>query len=153
MPLFNGAGEITEWFGAAGDVTERRKAEARLMAFGEASSDVLWIRNARTFPFEYVSPAFERIYGIGRGEVMTGDTLHNWLDMILPEDRARARAALERVGTGEREAVEYRVLRPSDGQLRLRRDTLFPIRDPGGVILWIAGVGHDATEEAASASG
>lgn len=131
--------------------TRLRETEAPLTAFGEASLDVLWIRNAETLNFEYVSPAFERIYGIGRDEVLQGDTLRNWLDRILPEDRERACEAMERVRQGERHPFEYRITCPRTGQVRLLRDTGFPIRDPGGRVLWIAGVGHDATDEAASA--
>ncbi|MFC0340758.1 CheR family methyltransferase [Paracoccus niistensis] len=131
--------------------TRLRETEARLTAFGEASSDVLWIRSAETLAFEYISPAFERIYGIGLDEVLQGDTLHNWLDRILPEDRERASEALERVRQGERHPFEYRIACPATGQVRLLRETGFPIRDPDGRVLWIAGVGHDATDEAASA--
>ena len=144
--------------GVASDVTavtlaesRLRETEAQLLAFGEASSDLLWIRNAETLAFEYVSPAFERIFGASRDEVLQGDTLENWLRMVVPDDRARASKAIETLRTGKRLAFEYRIHRPADGQVRLLRDTGFPIRDPGGRVMWIAGVGHDATEEAASA--
>ena len=131
--------------------TRLRETEARLTAFGEASSDVLWIRNAETLAFEYISPAYERIYGVSCDEAFRGDTLRNWLDRIVPEDRDKAREALERVRQGERHPFEYRITCPATGQVRLVRDTGFPIRDPNGRVLWIAGVGHDATEETASA--
>jgi len=52
------------------DVTERRKAEtalrqseARFRQFGNASSDMLWIRDAETLQWEYLSPGFETSYG------------------------------------------------------------------------------------------
>ena len=131
--------------GVASDVTavtlaESRlhETEAQLMAFGEASSDLLWIRSAETLAFEYVSPAFERIFGASRDEVLQGDTLENWLEMVVPEDRARATRAIETLRRGERLAFEYRIHRPADGQVRLLRDTGFPIRDPGGRVMWLS---------------
>jgi len=158
VPIIDEHGDIVEWLGAAQDVTERRRneealreTEARLMAFGEASSDVLWMRDADTWAFTYVSPAFELIYGIAPDEVMQGDTLQNWLDLIVPEDRGHARACLERVRQGERLTYEFRVMRPADGQVRVLRNTDFPIRDAAGCVTGIAGVGHDATEEKAAA--
>ncbi|WP_162630715.1 CheR family methyltransferase [Paracoccus endophyticus] len=128
-----------------------RRTEAQLTAFGEASSDLLWIRDADTLAFEYVSPAFDRVFGRPRDEALGGDTLEGWLGLIVPEDRERARDAVERLRAGERLVFEYRATRPSDGQVRLIRDAGFPIRGPDERVLWIAGVGHDATQEAASA--
>lgn len=151
VPLLDETGEIREWFGAASDVTHRRVAEARMMAFGEASSDVLWIRNCDTLAFEYVSPAFEHIYGVTVEDIRQGDSLQNWLETIVPADRTLAREAIETLRTGERLTFEYRITRPPEGSIRLLRETGFSIRDPDGRVLWVAGVGHDATEERASA--
>lgn len=158
VPMLGEDGAIVEWFGAGTDITARKRAEtalheteARLMAFGEASPDVLWIRDAEALAFTYVSAAFERVYGLAREDVLQGDTLRNWLDLILPEDREHARASLERVRGGERLTFEFRIRRPADGQVRVLRNTDFPIRDPAGRTLAIAGVGHDATEEKANA--
>ncbi|MCZ0961065.1 sensor histidine kinase [Paracoccus benzoatiresistens] len=128
-----------------------RVNEEQLRAFGEASSDLLWIRDAKTLAWEYLSPAFERIYGITREAALRGDTMANWLDLILPEDRKRARDQIEKARQGERVVFDYRIIRPSDGEVRLLRDTDFPIRDAAGHITRIGGVGHDATEEQATA--
>jgi PAS domain-containing protein len=56
------------------DVTDRKAAEmavqdseARFRQFGDASSDALWIRNAETLEWEYLSAAFDRIYGVAPG--------------------------------------------------------------------------------------
>ena len=126
-----------------------RETEAQMRAFGEASSDVLWIRDAATLQWTYLSPAFERIYGMAREDALGGDTFRTWLDLIVPEDRAEAEANIARARAGERVGFEYCVRRPSDGAIRTLRNSDFPIRDAGGRVLWIGGVGHDATEEVA----
>ncbi|TNC68281.1 PAS domain S-box protein [Rubellimicrobium roseum] len=126
-----------------------RESEDQLRAFGEASSDVLWIRDAKTLEWVYLSPAFESIYGLSREEALSGDTWRNWLDLVEPEDREHARAEIGRARAGERVTFEYRVRRPVDGQVRALRNTDFPIRDAEGQVARIGGVGHDATRERA----
>ncbi len=50
VPMLGADGKIEEWFGAGADVTERhmaderrRESEERLLQFGEAFTDVLWM--------------------------------------------------------------------------------------------------------------
>jgi PAS domain S-box-containing protein len=141
------------------DVTERRRAEealheseARFQQFGEASPDLVWIRDAMTMQFEYVSPAFEAIYGQSRAAVLEGDTLERWADLIHPEDRERALMNLERVRTGERVTQGFRIVRPSDGEIRWIEDTGFPLVDAAGRVQRVAGIAKDVTEQKASAA-
>ncbi|WP_161992687.1 sensor histidine kinase [Aureimonas leprariae] len=119
----------------------------RLQEFGEASTDVLWIRDAETLNWTYLTPAFETIYGMPRDEALAGNNYSNWLDLIVPEDRDRARSIIGRVVDGERITFEYRVQRPRDGAIRWLRNTDFPIHDAEGRVVAIGGVGHDATRE------
>ena len=145
------------------DVTERwaadaplRESEALLIQFGEASQDILWIREADTLQWRYLTPAFEATYGLPRDEALKGDNYRSWLELIVPEDREHAAAAIARVAGGEPATFEYRVRRPADGQVRWLRDVDFPIRNGAGEVIRIGGVGHDVTSlkeaEAALAS-
>jgi PAS domain S-box-containing protein len=134
------------------DVPARKRAEAglqeseaRLRQFGEASSDVLWVRDAATLRFEYVSPAFETIYGVPLAEVMRGDTLRRWARLIHPEDRERALDGMRRMRRGERVEMEYRVVHP-DGRVRWVHDTDFPLLDTSGRVQRVGGIGQDVTE-------
>ena len=122
-----------------------RESEERLRQFGEASQDVLWIRDAETFQWTYLTPAFEAIYGLDRASALRGDNMAGWAELILPEDRERAVGSLRRVRDGEWVTFEYRVRRPADGQVRWLRNTDFPIRDETGRVARIGGVGHDVT--------
>ena len=137
----------------AADLIERaqaqrrlRESEERLRQFGEASQDVLWIRDAETLQWEYLTPAFEAIYGLSRDEALTGNNFRNWVDMIVAEDRDLAVGAIRRVSQGERVTFDYRVRRPADGAIRWLRNTDFPITDATGRVSLIGGVGHDLTE-------
>lgn len=136
------------------DLTARREAEAalreseaRFRQFGDASSDMLWIRDARSLAFEYLSPAFERMHGVERAAVMNDPELARWTALIVPEDREQARANLERVRNGERVDQELRIVRPSDGQVRWIRSTDFPLHDASGRVQRIGGIAQDVTDD------
>jgi PAS domain S-box-containing protein len=123
-----------------------RESEQRLQQFGEASQDVLWLRDARTLQWLYLTPAFEAIYGINREDALTGDNYSSWLQLIVPEDRPIAQEAVQRVLRGDRTTFDYRIQRPVDGAIRWLRDTDFPITNVSGEITVFGGVGHDLTE-------
>ena len=81
-----------------------RESEARFREFAEASSDVLWIRNAETLQWEYLSPAFEAVYGLSRERASQAeDNLLRWSELIVPEDRRYALNCMSRARDGERE--------------------------------------------------
>ena len=67
-----------------------------------------------------------------------------FLDMIVPEDRARM-AEIIGQGTGAEFDIEFRILRP-DGSVRWIRDRGFPIRDQSGEIYRVAGIARDITD-------
>lgn len=136
------------------DVTQRklaeealRESEERLRAFGEASQDILWIRDAETLQWTYLTPAFETIYGLSREQALSGNNYRSWLEMILPDDRPVAVEAMRRLREGEWMSFEYRIRRPADGDIRMMRNTDFPIRDEAGEVRLIGGIGRDVTGE------
>ena len=135
------------------NVTERREteealreSEARFRQFADASSDVLWFRNAKTLRFEYVGPAFERIYGVPSGHVREGDGMRGWLKLILPEDRHRVLEAVRSVRAGEAATFEFRIRRATDGEERWIENTDFPLFDTAGRVQRVGGIGADITE-------
>lgn len=135
------------------DISDRKRAEAALLEseqrfrrFGEASRDIIWIRDAETLQWQYLTPAFEQIYGISRDDAEATNTYEGWLDLVVPEDRARVAENIRRVQNGEHVAFEYRIRRPVDGATRSLRSTDFPILDEDGKVVLIGGIGHDLTE-------
>src|SRR5262245_7538931 len=137
----------------AADLIEQRHAEKslrdseeRLRQFGEASQDVLWIRDADTLQWEYLTPAFETIYGLSRQQALRGDNFRSWIELVIPEDRPIAEDAMQRIRRGEYVTFDYRIRRPVDGAVRWLRNTDFPIIDSAERVALIGGIGHDFTE-------
>ncbi|MBV1799863.1 PAS domain-containing protein [Siccirubricoccus sp. G192] len=174
LPARDAEGGIHRWLGTATDVTElvetrqalegqvaaeaaARQAvvaaaealagsESRFRSFAEASPDLLWVLELGEDRLDYLSPAFERLWGEpppdrpGLGPLTTG--LH-------PEDRDRVEAALPRLLEGEAIDLEYRIRR-ADGQQLWLRVLGFPMRDAGGRVVRIGGFARDATQRKAA---
>lgn len=126
-------------------ITQRalRKSEERFRQFADASSDVIWLMDVETDRIEYISPAFEEIWGV------PANTLHEdraaWGQCLHPADRDRVMAAMPRCASGETVTTEYRIVRP-DGEVRHIRDTGFPILGPDGSLVRIGGIARDLSE-------
>lgn len=143
-----GDGTIVEF---AIDVKDRKRAEAalaeseqRFRSFAENSADTLWIADAATGRLEYLSPAFEMMFGEPRERTLADPG--RWAELVHPEDRPEAASAMPRSLAGDVCQVEYRVTRPSDGAVRWLQDTGFPIRDESGKIYRVAGITQDVTD-------
>jgi PAS domain S-box-containing protein len=121
--------------------TALRESEARFRQFAEHSTDMLWIMNAETLQMEYVSPAFERVWGWSPEIFQHRD---QWAETLHPEDRERALQATERVLRGDTVVQEYRIVRP-DGSMRHIHATGFPIFDEHQKVRRIAGIAKDIT--------
>ncbi|WP_165982764.1 PAS domain-containing protein [Dankookia rubra] len=158
-PLRDEAGRITGWIGIASDSHAHREVEAALRSsqelfrqFAEHSTDVLWILDAATLRAEYLSPAFEKVWGLPRG-ALAGSPERNsrdiWLETVHPEDRGPAAEAMARVREGEVSVTEYRITR-ADGAVRRIRDTFFPIRDAASRVSRVAGIAKDVTQHEGS---
>ena len=152
-PIRDAEGAVVGQVSVISDVDAlKRNAEAlaasqeRLRQFGEATQDVLWMRDAETLQWRYLTPAFETIYGVERAQAMAGNNFRTWLRLVVPEDRAAAVRHTRRVRRGELVRFDYRIRRPSDGAIRWLRDTDFPITDAAGRVVMIGGIGQDVTE-------
>lgn len=122
--------------------TALRESEARFRQFAEHSTDMLWIMNADTLQMEYVSPAFERVWGWSPDSFQHRD---QWAETLHPEDRELALQATDRVLRGDTVFQEYRIVRP-DGSMRHIHATGFPIFDEHQKIRRIAGIAKDITQ-------
>ncbi|MBA9070230.1 PAS domain S-box-containing protein [Methylobacterium sp. RAS18] len=151
-PISGANGCVAGVLNVAQETTGRVRAAAGLVAseerfrsFAEHSANVLWIADPDGGRLEYLSPAYERIWG-DRRELVMAD-FGRWATLVHPEDRERAFSAMPRLLTGETCTVEYRIVRPEDGAVRHIRDTGFPIRDEQGRLRRLGGIAQDVTEE------
>jgi len=127
--------------------TALRESEERFRQFAEHSSTVLWIQDLDTYEMEYISPAYEAIWG-EPVDVALRDPGH-WTKALHPDDRDRASTTIERVQRGEEGTHEYHIIRP-DGGVRWIRDTFFPIRDEHGRVRRVGGIAQDITQHEGS---
>ncbi|WP_133500507.1 PAS domain-containing protein [Cognatilysobacter terrigena] len=147
-------GKPATFAGAIIEITERKRDEALLRAqeqrfqvFAESTDHLLWIADSDCAAFEYLSPAYELIWGAALGTFEP--TVQHWSDTMHPHDRAQALAGLDRVYEGEGQTLEYRIMR-TDGATRWIRDTAFPIRDRLGKVHGAAGIARDVTRASSS---
>lgn len=133
------------------DITEQklaaealRESEERFAQFARSTTDVLWIRDADTMTLEYISPAFESVFGFAKGAV-EGE-LEPGAALVDPADRDRVMEHLDAVRRGEPQIYEFRIVHGSDGGARWIRDYCFPLLDETGGVQRIGGIARDVTE-------
>lgn len=117
-----------------------------LLRLAEKSQEVFWIMSADYTSQIYVSPAFERVWGISCDELYENPRI--FFDTIFPEDRERMRVTAEASVMHELTTYEnqYRINRP-DGTIAYIKDASFPIYDEEKKLIGFAGVAEDITKE------
>jgi PAS domain S-box-containing protein len=144
-------GNAIKVFGTCHDVTDRRAAETALRESNERFhqladniSDAFWIRSPDLNEVQYVSPAFEKIWG--RTVASLHANPHEWREFIFTEDRARVLAAFAALTTSTPSLdIEYRIVRP-DGELRWVRVRGTQVRDTSDQMMRHIGIVTDITE-------
>jgi two-component system cell cycle sensor histidine kinase/response regulator CckA len=150
-PLRETRGKITHFVAIQRDVTERKRVENALRESNEKFhqladniTDAFWVRSPDMSEVQYVSPAFERIWGRSTATLYANP--HQWSDFILPEDRERVVAAFTALTGGSRSLeIEYRIVRP-DGEKRWVRVRGFQVRDATDKLIRHTGIVTDITD-------
>ncbi len=134
----------------ARDITDRRlgeqqlrESEMRFRRVAENIDEVISLAPIKGRGIEYVSPAYEAIWGRPCQELYDDPT--SWQDAIHEDDRERVLDAFERGAASGSFDEEFRIVR-DDGTIRWVRDRSFPIHDEKGNLYRMAGLTHDITE-------
>ncbi len=132
------------------DITERKEAEdalreseKRFRLIAETIDEIFYIYDAEKDTTIYLSPAFERVWGISRERIV--DSSEHFNAMIHPDDRPRVDDTDELMRAGRPLDYEYRIIRP-DGLTRHIWNRGFPVADETGRIRQYVGFGQDVTE-------
>jgi PAS domain S-box-containing protein len=138
-------GEYMGIMGIIADITDRRRADETLRKLAtavEQSAESIVITNPETV-IEYVNPAFEKITGYFRKDVL-GKDIHS-LEDISPDDMMRPSilGTLRRgeIWTGRRHS------RKKDGSRFIEEATISPITNGAGQIVNFVAVARDVTNE------
>jgi PAS domain S-box-containing protein len=147
VPIFGSHGEITEWFGAASDVTVRKLAEEalrgseqRLRALADSMPQLAWTAQPDGYItwynrrwYEYTGTTPEQMEGWGWQSVHDPEA--------LPDVLRRWR---ESIATGTAFEMEF-PLRGADGNFRRFLTRVFPLRDSSGNVTQWFGTNTDVT--------
>lgn len=110
VPLRDEQGAIIAVLGITRDVSERkrtqdllRQSEEQFRALAESSLAGIYLFQDNVF--QYVNPAFERIFGYDRGEIVARKL--GPMELTHPDDRERVRDNIRKRETGEVEGIRY----------------------------------------------
>lgn len=123
----------------------REDSDRRFQQLAEQVSEVFWLTE-KDGTLLYVSPAFERIWGVSVASLYQQPWL--WLDRVVEEDRGRVINA-QSLQAGGHYQLEYRISRP-DGRICWIQDQAFPVRDDSGKVVRIVGSARDITARKAA---
>lgn len=117
--------------------------DGMLRQISENISDVVWVTSPAKDEVEFVSGAYESVYGRPPEELETNPTA--FLDVVYPADRERVREALA-AQRADPDAYDetYRVVHP-DGAVRWVHDRSFGVYEDGSLER-IVGIARDITD-------
>jgi len=120
-----------------------------LSQLAENSDNVYWLGDPDFTYLAYVSPAYEKIWGVSR-QCLYEDP-RTWISHLHPDDKTRhpileMKEKVAQLGAQARFMESYRIVRP-DGKIRWIIDRGFPVTNQLGEIIAITGVALDVTKE------
>lgn len=144
VPLLDGHGKITEWFGAASDVTDRHESEQsryRLAAIVDSAEDAIISKDLNGIVRTWNAGA-ERLFGYSAAE-MIGKPI---LRIIPPERYAEEDEILRKVRRAER-VTQYETVRlHKDGEPVDVSISISPIKDLSGRVIGASKIARNISD-------
>lgn len=104
---------------------------------------VFWIKDAKTDAFEYISRAFEKMWG--RSRLSLAQNPDSWRELLHLEDREAAERMKRDQGSGKPVESYYRIV-SEDGNLHWLWERSFPSFGPDNELKQIIGLTEDITD-------
>src|SRR6185369_3090003 len=121
-----------------------RDSDEKFHQLADHITDAFWIRSPDMREVQYISPAFERIWG--RSVESLYMRPQDWVTFILPEDRERVERTFALLTADQKSIdIEYRILRP-DGEVRWVHVRGFRVYDHKNLLLRHVGIVTDITD-------
>ncbi len=135
------------------DITDRKRTEAalqeseeRFRRMADTIPEVIWFTALEPKKVLYVSPSFERIWGLPVGDLYRNPRL--WTETIHPDDRDRVTRTFTRWIAGEEVSyhdVEYRIIQPNGATRWIHERGVLSL-DEQGKPYRVSGISTDITE-------
>jgi PAS domain S-box-containing protein len=151
IPIVDAQGQITEWLGAAKDISRRKDAEAELADIRARMDAALAASAIGTWSYDipqdrvYGDASLAQLFSLSVSEV-SGGPLEPFVNSMHPDDRLRVQSEIQAtIQSGSRFESDYRV-RQTDGSWRWVNARGQVQRDAAGNPLRLPGVVIDITE-------
>lgn len=125
---------------------ELEQGEERFRRMADAIPEVIWFTSLAPEKVLYVSPSFERIWGLPVNKLYENPRL--WIEAIHPDDRERVTSTFSRWIAGEHvnyHNVEYRIVQPGGGVRWIHERGVLSLNQAGKPCL-ASGISTDITE-------
>ena len=124
-------------------LSELEKAHEQFLYVTDNIHQFFWIRDAKTSRFDFISKAFEKIWGRSRDSLARDP--ESWREVVYPEDRDVLARDQEQQAKGLPTETYYRIV-CSDGSLRWLWERSFPSCGPDSDLKQTIGLTEDITD-------
>ncbi|TVQ08099.1 MAG: diguanylate cyclase [Leptolyngbya sp. DLM2.Bin27] len=118
--------------------------EQLLLLFADYVEQLLFVRDAGSGQFLYLSSAYERIWGRPRDDLY--ENPNSWIDYIHPEDLPQVQSSLGQQFDGQSVRREYRIVRPT-GEVRWVQAHVRVVEGDQNQPRYMVGWAEDCTEQ------
>ena len=134
------------------DVTDQYKmrkalqeSEQRFRQLAENLNEVVWLGSPDWNEVFYVSPAYDKKWGLNVEELYKQPRV--WIESVHPDDRQQVIYDIPTKAEHIQDVITFRDFRikKTDGEILWIKARAYPIRDPEGEVIRIAGIAEDIT--------
>jgi PAS domain S-box-containing protein len=150
VPIKDSQARITHFVAVHRNITEQKLAEEKLKLseellrlLTENIPQVFHVWDANQQRIDYLSPAYETIWGRSRDRLLENPQLY--FASIHPQDRDRIVGAFHNLLTGKSVSERYQIIRP-DGETRWISSKIFPVIHENGQVYRFVGIDVDVTD-------